>query len=71
MTLILIIGWPMPLFFADYVFDIGFYSLWVGISVVWVSAATFFIVGLPIIEARHGIAKVARGRKASVPEGEG
>ena len=69
MTLILIIAWPMPLFFADYVFDIGFYSLWVGISIVWVSAATFFKVGLPIIEARHGIAKVARGRKAT-PTGE-
>lgn len=69
MTLILIIAWPMPLFFADYVFDIGFYSLWVGISIVWVSAATFFIVGLPIIEARHGIAKVAKGRKAT-PTGE-
>ena len=69
MTLILIIAWPMPLFFADYVFDIGFYPLWVGISIVWVSAATFFIVGLPIIEARHGIAKVARGRKAT-PTGE-
>lgn len=70
MTLILIVGWPLPLFFANYVFDIGFYSLWVGISVVWVSAATFFIVGLPIIEARHGIAKVARGRKAEVPKGD-
>ena len=69
MTLILIIAWPMPLFFADYVFDIGFYSLWVGISIVWVSVATFFIVGLPIIEARHGIAKVARGKKAN-PTGE-
>ena len=67
MTLVLIIGWPMPLFFAEYVFDIGFYSLWVGISIVWVSAATFFIVGLPIIEARHGIAKVARRRR---PEGQ-
>lgn len=70
MTLILIIAWPMPLFFANYVFDIGFYSLWVGISVVWVSAATFFIVGLPIIEARQGIAKVARGRRASPVEEE-
>lgn len=67
MTLILIIAWPMPLFFANYVFDIGFYSLWVGISIVWVSAATFFIVGLPIIEARHGIAQVAR-RKHAVGE---
>ncbi|MDE0090724.1 MAG: sodium:solute symporter family protein [Thaumarchaeota archaeon] len=68
MTLVLIIAWPMPLFFSGYVFDIGFYSLWVGIAVVWVSAATFFIVGLPIIEARHGIAQVARGRKTVVTE---
>ena len=70
MTLVLIIAWPMPLFFADYVFDIGFYSFWVGISICWVSAATFFIVGLPIIEARHGIAKVAR-RNKPVPETDG
>ena len=68
MTLVLIIAWPMPLFFSGYVFDIGFYSLWVGIAVTWVSAATFFIVGLPIIEARHGIAQVARGRKTVVTE---
>ena len=64
MTLVLIIAWPLPLFFANYVFDINFYSLWVGISIIWVSIATFFIVGLPIIEARHGIAKVARGKRA-------
>ncbi len=70
MTLVLIIAWPMPLFFSGYVFDIGFYSLWVGIAVVWVSAATFFIVGLPIIEARHGIAQVAMGRKTVVTESE-
>ena len=70
MTLVLIIAWPMPLFFADYVFDIGFYSFWVAISICWVSAATFFIVGLPIIEARHGIAKVAR-RNKPVPETDG
>ena len=67
MTLVLIIAWPMPLFFAGYVFDVGFYSFWVGISICWVSAATFFIVGLPIIEARHGIAKVAR-RNKPVPQ---
>ena len=65
MTLVLIIAWPMPLFFSEYVFDIGFYGFWVGIAVSWVSVATFFIVGLPIIEARHGIAQVARGRRAT------
>jgi Na+/proline symporter len=64
MTLVLIVGWPLPLFFSGYVFDVGAYGVWVGIAVVWVSAATFFIVGLPIIEARHGIAKIARRQKA-------
>ena len=71
MTLVLIVAWPMPLFFAGYVFDIAFYSFWVGISIVWVSAATFFIVGLPIIEARHGIAKVARRQRQAPSSGEG
>ena len=63
MTLVLIIIWPMPLFFANYVFDIGFYTLWTGIAVCWICGATFFIVGLPIIEARSGIRTVIRGRK--------
>ncbi len=71
MTLILIIGWPMPLFFSAYVFDVGFYSLWVGISIVWVSVATFFIVGLPIIEARQGISKVVRRQKTGPSGDEG
>lgn len=64
MTLVLIVAWPMPLFFLDYVFDLGFYYLWVAISIGWVSFATFFIVGLPIIEARRGLAQVLGGRRA-------
>ena len=65
MTLILIIAWPLPLIVSDYVFDIGSYSAWVGISIVWVSVAAFFIIFLPIIEARKGIAKIfADGSKA-------
>ena len=65
MTLILIIAWPLPLIVSDYVFDIGSYSAWVGISIVWVSVAAFFIIFLPIIEARKGIAKIfAGGSKA-------
>ncbi|HKU50332.1 MAG TPA: sodium:solute symporter family protein [Nitrososphaera sp.] len=71
MTLVLIIGWPLPLFFSGYVFDVGFYGLWVGIAVVWVSTATFFIVGLPIIEARHGISKIARRQRAVAEEATG
>lgn len=61
MTLILIIAWPMPLIASGYVFDIVSYSAWVGISIVWVSVAAFFIIFLPIIEARKGIAKIIAG----------
>lgn len=64
MTLVLIIAWPMPLIAAGLVFDIMAYSVWVGISIVWVSVASFFIIFLPIIEARKGIAQVFRGQKA-------
>ena len=61
MTIILIIVWPMPLIASGYVFELGSYGVWVAISVVWVSVASAFIIFLPIIEARHGIAKVLSG----------
>lgn len=70
MTLALIVFWPLPLFFSGYVFDLSFYSLWVGIAVVWVSVATFFIVGLPIIQARGGIKQIVTGKKIVVEETE-
>ena len=63
MTLVLIIAWPMPLIASGIVFDLMSYSVWVGISIVWVSVASFFIICLPIIEARKGIAKVFGGKK--------
>jgi len=64
MTLILIIAWPMPLIASGYVFDAISYGVWVSISVVWVSIASFFIIFLPIIEARKGIAQVFGGKKS-------
>jgi Na+/proline symporter len=65
MTLVLIIAWPMPLIASSYVFDQLSYGAWVAISVVWVSVAAGFIIFLPIIEARHGIAQVIRGNGKS------
>ena len=65
LTLIVIIFWPMPLYFSGYVFDFGFYGLWVGIAITWVSVASAFIIGLPIVESRSGFAKVFSGKKAS------
>ncbi len=65
MTFILIIAWPMPLIAANYVFDIMSYSIWVGISILWVSIAAAIIIFLPIIEAKKGIAQVFGGKKST------
>jgi urea-proton symporter len=70
MTLALIVFWPLPLYFSGYVFDLPFYGLWVGIAVVWVSVASFFIIGLPIIQARHGIKQIITGKKIVVGDTE-
>jgi hypothetical protein len=70
MTLALIVFWPLPLYFSGYVFDLPFYGLWVGIAVVWVSVTSFFIIGLPIIQARHGIKQIVTGKKIVVEETE-
>ena len=64
LTLICVVFWPMPLYFSGYVFDFGFYGLWVGIAIAWVSCAAAIIIFMPIVEARKGIAKVASGKKA-------
>ena len=64
MALILIIVWPMPLIASGYVFELGSYTVWVAISIIWVSIASAIIIFLPLIEAREGIAKVFSGKKA-------
>jgi len=68
LTLICVVLWPMPLYFSGYVFDLAFYGMWVMIAVVWVSAASFCIIGIPIIEAREGFKQVMGGKKPT-PDG--
>jgi Na+/proline symporter len=68
LTIICVVIWPLPLYFSGYVFDIGFYGLWVGIAMVWVSIASFCIIGIPIWEARGGFAKVASGGNKQASE---
>jgi len=63
LSIICVVIWPLPLYFSGYVFDIGFYGIWVGIAIVWVSIAAFCIICIPIYEARGGFAKVASGGK--------
>ena len=72
MTLVLVVAWPIPLHAAGYVFDAGFYTLWVVIAMVWASGAAAVIIGLPVVEARGGIARVLKGMAGGkrVPEAE-
>ena len=63
LTLICVVFWPMPLYFSGYVFDFGFYGLWVGIAIAWVSCAAAIIIFMPIVEARKGFAEVFSGKK--------
>jgi len=65
LTIICVVLWPLPLYFSGYVFDLGFYSMWVGIAIVWVSCAAFCIICMPIWEARGGFAAVFSGKKAT------
>jgi hypothetical protein len=64
LTIICVVIWPLPLYFSGYVFDLGFFGFWVMIAVVWVTCAASVIIFMPIIEARHGFAKVFGGKKA-------
>lgn len=68
LTLICVVIWPMPLYFSGMVFDLAFYSLWVGIAVIWVSIASFCIICIPIWEARKGFAQVFGGKKEAAKE---
>ncbi|MEO9363415.1 MAG: sodium:solute symporter family protein [Nitrososphaera sp.] len=73
MTLVLVVAWPIPLHASGYVFDSGFYGFWVTIALVWASGAAAVIIGLPIVEARGGIAHVLKGMAGGsrrVPESE-
>jgi Na+/proline symporter len=65
LTIICVVLWPMPLYFSGYVFDLGFYSFWVSIAIVWVSIASFCIICIPIWEARQGFAQVFSGKKST------
>ena len=65
LTIICVVLWPMPLYFSGYVFDLGFYSFWVSIAIVWVSIASFCIICIPIYEARKGFSQVFSGKKST------
>ncbi len=55
LALILVVGWPLPLYFSGYVFSLAVYQIWVEIAVIWATVAAAWIVLQPLVEARSGI----------------
>jgi nucleotide-binding universal stress UspA family protein len=60
LSLVLVVVWPLPLYFSGYVFSLYTYSLWVGLAFAWASIDACVIVLLPLIESRVGIIQVMR-----------
>jgi nucleotide-binding universal stress UspA family protein len=60
LSLVLVVVWPLPLYFSGYVFSLQMYSFWVGIAVAWTGIAACVIVLLPLIESRAGIMQVLK-----------
>jgi SSS family transporter len=58
LSLVLVVVWPLPLYFSGYVFSLLVYSLWVGLAFGWASVAAGVIILLPLIESRAGIIQV-------------
>ncbi|GAA5881159.1 hypothetical protein JCM1840_001624 [Sporobolomyces johnsonii] len=60
LTLLVTFIIPIPMFAAHYVFSRRFFEVWIGFSIVWVLAAGFFCILLPVIESRHEMLIIAR-----------
>ena len=60
LTLILVIFWPLLLYFSGYQFSLSAFSVWVGIALLWAIGSAIAIVIKPLIEGRVGIIHVSR-----------
>ncbi|KAF9979622.1 hypothetical protein BGZ65_006263 [Modicella reniformis] len=61
LTVVLILLWPLPMFFSNYVFSRDFYTGWVVLSIVWAIASTIAVTIYPIWESRDAIGVVFKG----------
>ena len=68
LTLILVVVWPIPLFFSNYVFTETVYHVWIWVAILWAAAAASLVWILPVIQSRSGIAHVMKNiAKSSKP----
>ncbi|CAJ0750781.1 24391_t:CDS:2 [Entrophospora sp. SA101] len=61
LTIILVIIWPLPMYFSRYVFSVPFFTFWVAISMIWAIMSTLAVAIYPLYESRSSIANVVGG----------
>ncbi|KAG0315062.1 hypothetical protein BGZ99_007692 [Dissophora globulifera] len=61
LTVVLILVWPLPMFFSNYVFSRGFYTGWVVLSIVWAICSAVAVTLYPLWESRAAIRQVFKG----------
>jgi len=61
LTIILVIIWPLPMYFSRYVFSVPFFTFWVAISMIWAIMSTLAVAIYPLYESRRSIVSVVSG----------
>ncbi|EIW75773.1 urea transporter [Coniophora puteana RWD-64-598 SS2] len=61
LTLVLLIIIPLPLFFAQTVYEVKGFSAWVGIGIGWAFCSAFAVVLYPLYESRTALGMIGRG----------
>lgn len=68
LTLILVVAWPIPLFFSNYVFAEPVFHVWIWVAILWAAIAASLVWILPVIQSRDGILHVMKNiTKSSKP----
>ncbi|MDP6770190.1 MAG: universal stress protein, partial [Anaerolineales bacterium] len=60
LTLILVVVWPIPLFFSNYVFAEPVFHVWIWVAILWAGVAASLVWLLPVIQSRDGILHVMK-----------
>jgi len=61
LTVILVLLWPLPMYFKGYVFSKPFFAFWVSVSIIWAICSTCAVAIYPIFESRDSIGSVIKG----------
>lgn len=61
LTLILMILIPLPLFFAQTVYSVTGFSVWVIVGIIWTFLSAFTVVIYPLWESRAALGLISRG----------